>query len=183
MTELFPDPRPTRPIWLVTLADLALLLLGFIVLVLAHQGNQRAIAAGLRDRFGGKAAPAAPATSPGAALTPDPAVLPLAAASLLDFAPGSAALPDDAAPLVDWARRQARDPRVRLTVTGLTDGSPTDIDPLSQSAPLLAADRARMVAARLVKAGVDGRQIAIATQISPGRRGALVTAGFAGDRQ
>lgn len=178
MNELFVETRPTRPIWLVTLADLALLLLGFIVLVLSHQGNQRALAAGLRDRFGGRAPAVAPAT-----VAPEPKVLPLAAASLLDFAPASAALPDDPATLIAWAKRQAADPRVRLTITGLTDGSATDLDPLSRSAPLLAADRARMLAARLVAAGVDGRQIAIATAVSSGRRGAMVTAGFAGDRQ
>ncbi len=178
MNELFAEARPTRPIWLVTLADLALLLLGFIVLVLSHQGNQRALAAGLRDRFGGHAQAGAPA-----AVATEPGVLPLAAASMLDFAPASAALPDDPAALIGWAKRQAGDPRVRLTITGLTDGSAADLDPLSRSAPLLAADRARMIAARLVAAGIAGRQIAITTAVSPGKRGAMVTAGFAGDRQ
>ena len=175
----FPDPRPPRPIWLITLADLALLLLGFIVLVLAHQNNQRAIAAGLRERFGGKA----PAASRPALAPIEPAVLPLAAAALLDFAPGSAALPDDPAALIAWAKREAGDPRLRLTVTGITDTSAADLDPLAHSAPLLAADRARAVAAKLVAAGIDGRQIAIATAATPGKRGVMVTAGFAGDRQ
>lgn len=178
--DLFAEVRPGRPIWLVTLADLSLLLLGFIVLVLAHRGNQGMLAAGLRERFGG-----APAQqqAPGPIAPIKASELPLAAATMLDFAPGSADLPEPPAAITAWAEREARDPRLRLTITGITDGSAGDVEPLSRSAPLLASDRARAVAVALIAAGIPGRQISIATSTAPGKRGVMVTAGFAGDRQ
>ena len=78
----------------------------------------------------------------------------------------------------------ARDDRAQVRITGLADGSAADRDPLSGSATLLAADRARAVALALNQAGVlPGDRIAIATAVSPGRRGVLLTMGFAGNRQ
>ncbi|MFX5817433.1 flagellar motor protein MotB, partial [Acinetobacter baumannii] len=48
-----PDLTPSRPIWLMTLADLALLLVGFFVLLQASQQLDRAaLARGLRAGFG-----------------------------------------------------------------------------------------------------------------------------------
>lgn len=179
--SFFPDAPPLRPLWLITLADLALLLLGFFVLVAAHQGKDRAaLAEGVRRGFGGEAAAAAPVPAPRP--TPDP--IPLAAAALYGFAPASAALPEPPAALIAWAREAARDSRAQVRITGLADGSAADRDPLSGSATLLAADRARAVALALNQAGVlPGDRIAIATAVSPGRRGVLLTMGFAGNRQ
>ncbi len=99
--DFYPEHRPGRPVWLVTLADLALLLLGFVVLVQAT-GNRAALAAGLRERFGESAA------------------LPVAAAAT-DFSPGSAALADPR-PLAAWARDALADPRVTVTVVAAGDG-------------------------------------------------------------
>ena len=164
----YPDAPASRPLWLVTLADLALLLVGFFVLLQANQGNDRAaLARGLRAGFG--------------VVTPNPAPLPVAADGVFDFAPGSAALPSSAAAITRWASDAARDPRVMLTVTGFVDGTPADVDPATGSAALLAADRARAVAAAL--AGATRARIAIVTSQSPGRRAALVTLAFAGERK
>jgi hypothetical protein len=165
MTALYPEPPPSKPLWLVTLADLALLLVGFFVLLQASE-RPRAVADALRASFGGTVAPVA-------------APLPVMAAGLLDFAPGSAALPDSPAAVMAWAREGARDPRVALTVTGSTDGSAADVDPATGSAAILAADRARALAATL--AGVS-RRITVTTANRPGRRAAIVTLAFVGEQ-
>lgn len=171
----FPDARPTRPIWLVTLADLALLLVGFFVLLQANQQvDRRAIAAGLRVAFDGEAAPAAA----------EP--MPVSAAAASGFAPGSAMLATSPDTLVAWVRDALADPRVTIRITGSVDGSPGDVDAVTGSAAILAADRARHVAALLAAAGIapTGRiTIASAAQPSRGRRIVLVSTGFAGDRQ
>ena len=163
MTD-FPDTAPARPLWLVTLADLALLLVGFFVLLQAtqHLGGQ-ALARGLREGFG---APEAPA-------------IPVAAAGVLDFATGSATIRSSPADVVAFARDAARDPRVQLTVTGSTDGTPADVDPATGSAAILAIDRARAVAAILAAAAP--RRIVIQTAARPGRRAAMVALAFAGE--
>lgn len=163
----WPDPAPAKPLWLVTLADLALLLVGFFVLLHASE-KPHAVTDALRRSFGGATAPAA---------TPAPP-MPVMAAGLLDFAPGSAALPDSPAAVVAWAREAARDPRVAMTVTGSTDGSAADVDPATGSAAILAADRARALAAVLAPVS---RRITLTTATRPGRRAAIVTLAFAGD--
>lgn len=167
MTFAFPDRAPTRPVWLMTLADLALLLVGFFVLLQSRQVDHRALAASLRAKFD------APAPTP----------MPVAAAGLLDFAPGSAALPGSPGATIAWARESARDPRVLLTVAGSVDGSPADVDPVTRSGAVLAADRARALAAALASAGVAPGRLAIATSPRPGRRAATVTIGFTGLRR
>ena len=170
MTDEFPAAPPARPLWLVTLADLALLLVGFLVLVQATRNEARGtLAAALRDRFGGAA---------GA----EPPPMPVAAAGMMNFARGSAALPGSAAGLVAWAREAVRDPRVMLTVTGSTDGSAADLDPVSHSAAILAADRARATAATLA-AAVPADRLVITTASRPGQRAALVTLAFAGEKK
>lgn len=161
----YPDPPASRPLWLVTLADLALLLVGFFVLMQASE-RPRAVTDALRQSFGGTAAPPAP-----------PTPLPVMAAGLFDFAPGSAALRESPAAVVAWARDGVRDPRVALTVTGSTDGSAADVDPATGSAAILAADRARALAVAL--APVSAR-ISVATAAHPGRRAAIVTLAFVG---
>ena len=160
----YPPSPPAKPLWLVTLADLALLLVGFFVLIQASE-KPRAITDALRTSFGG--APAAPAA------------LPVMAAGLFDFAPGSATLPASPATVIAWAREAVRDPRVALTVTGSTDGSAADVDPATGSAALLAADRARSLAAAL--APVAGR-ITVNSGNRPGRRAAIVTLAFVGEQ-
>lgn len=146
----------TRPLWVVTLADLALLLVGFLVLLHARQ-DDAAVARALQARFGNEAP------------------LAVAAEQVDAFAPGSAALPRSMAPLQAWAAEQLRDPRVALTVTGSVDGSPADVDPSTRSGELLALDRARAVAARLPPARVR-------TATARNGRRVTVTLAFAGER-
>ncbi len=161
---------PARPVWLVTLADLALLLIGFFVLMHATQDLDRAaLAKGLREGFGAS----------DLSVTP----IPVAANGLSGFAPGSATVPAIPAELIAWAREAARDDRVTLTLTGSAQGG-ADVDPATGSAVLLAADRARSLAATLVAAGaVPGQRIAIATTTTPARRAVMVTQGFAGSNR
>lgn len=167
----YPDAPTGKPLWLITLADLALLLVGFLVLVQATQhiggaGITRGdLAKGIREGFG--------------ANDTEPTPMPVAAAGILDFAPGSAILPTTPGALVAWAREAARDPRVMLTVTGSTDGTPADIDRVTGSAAILAADRARTVAAAL--AAVAPSRVAIVTATKPGRRAAIVSVAFVGE--
>jgi len=170
----FPPAASNRPVWLITLADLALLLIGFFVLLQATRPAERpALAAGLRQGFGiGGGVPVAP---------PPEAPLPLAAFALTGFGPGSSVLPEPPGRLIAWARDAAADPRVVLAITGSTDASARDVDPDSGSAALLAADRARAVAALLARAGIaEGDRISIATASTPGQRRVLITLGFAG---
>jgi outer membrane protein OmpA-like peptidoglycan-associated protein len=159
---------PPRPGWLMTLADLALLLVGFFVFVQATTLDKQALARGIRSGFGVSAA-----TEP---------TMPVAAAAMLNFLPGSAALPSSAAGLVAWAREAGRDPRVTLTITGGTDRSARDVDAATTSGTLLAIDRARAVAAALARAkAIPEDRMAIA---SGGKgRSVVVTLGFAGVRQ
>lgn len=161
----YPDPILTRPLWLVTLADLALLLVGFLVLLQATQQLDRAaLARGLRAGFDNNEGSAP---------------MPVAATGILDFAVGSATITGPTATLVDWARDAARDPRVTLTITGSVDGSAVDVDPLTHSATILAADRARAVAA--VIAVATSARIVILTAAKSGRRAAMVTLAFTGE--
>ena len=177
MTDEFPETVPGRPIWLMTLADLALLLVGFFVLIQASQHlDRKELARGIREGFGVSASPAA---------TPDP--IPVAAAAMMNFAPGSAALPSTPASLIAWAREAVRDPRVTLKISGNVDGSPADVDALTGSGAVLAADRARAVAAALAEAHVvpAGRMTIVNAPEIPGRthRTVVITIGFAGERQ
>lgn len=160
MTD-FPAPPVQKPLWLMTLADLALLLVGFLVLVQATSLDREALAKGLREGFGIK-----------------DGAMPVAADTVAGFAPGSAALHQDPRALGAWMREAARDPRVGFTVTGTTDGSPADVDPASGSAELLAVDRARAVAAAIATTA-PGR-IRINTAPGSGRR-VIVTLSFAGE--
>jgi flagellar motor protein MotB len=176
--DAFPEAASGRPAWLMTLADLALLLVGFFVFLQASQHlDRKALAQGIRAGFG---APHVPDVTK----TPDP--MPLAAAAMLDFAPGSAVLPSTPASLVAWAREAARDPRVTLRITGSVDGSAGDVDPASGSGAILAADRARAVAVAIAAArAVPAGRMTIVGAPKPdyGHRSVLVTLGFAGTRQ
>lgn len=163
----FPAFATARPLWLITLADLALLLVGFFVLLEANrQLDPRAITR---------------AVAVGLGVTPPP--LAVAAEVVSGFARGSAALPASPDALAAWARGELRDPRVALRITGATDGSAADIDRATGSAALLATDRARAVAAALAARGVPIER----TQISNAEAGArrarhvLITLAFIGE--
>jgi hypothetical protein len=154
----------TRPLWLTTLADLALLLVGFFVFLQASQVDPATLSASFRAGFG----------------VQDKAAMPVEVAAVR-FAPGSA-IPSDAGAALTWARSATRDPRTRLRIAGEVDGSASDIDPATGSAAILAADRARAVAALLVQEGaVSPARIAIAT--GRGERRVLLTLGYAGAGQ
>lgn len=160
MTE-WPDTPPARPLWLVTLADLALLLVGFFVLLQSNRIEPASLARSLRTGFAGPVADAPMA---------------VAATRIDGFAPRSAALPNDPAALAGWARTQLADPRVTLTVTGAA-GLGGDVDPVTGSATLLATDRARAVAA--VIAPIAPARVLIATTAGP--PAVTVTLAFAGE--
>jgi len=174
-----PEMTTGRPVWLITLADLALLLIGFFVFIQAndHLDGQQ-LAQGLRAGFGA-------ASAPGASAKADP--MPVAAAAMLGFASGSAALPQSPAGVIAWARAAAADPRVTLKVSGETDGSTADVDPSTGSAAILAADRARALATTLAAAHVvqPGRLTIVNApdRTGKGRRAVLVTLGFGGNPQ
>ena len=164
MTDDLLDPPAGRPLWLWTLADLALLLVGFFVLIQAT--DRQALAKGLRERFAATAADTARS---------DP--IPLAAGAV-GFVPGSA-VPLAPETLIDFARTSLIDPRASLRVSGGTAGA-GDVDAATGSADLLATDRARAVAAYLIDPGVAADRIALASATA-GRRGALVTVSLTGD--
>jgi flagellar motor protein MotB len=168
MRDDFPEDAPGRPAWLMTLADLALLLVGFFVFIQASQHlDQKALAKGIREGFGADR------------VTEEP--MPVAAAAMLNFAPGSATLPSSPAGLIAWSREATRDPRVTLKISGGSDGSPADVDAATGSAAVLAADRARAVAAELARAhAVPQGRMAIVTATGGKGRSVIVTLGFAG---
>lgn len=165
----FPEARPARPLWLITLADLALLLVGFMVFVQATTLDKATLAAGLRSGFGAEAQAAA---------------MPVAAGALGGFATGSAELVEPVDSLAAWARDAARDPRVRLDLAGSVDGSPADVDAVSGSGVLLAADRARAVAVALVAAdAIAPDRIHLSTSERSGPRRVLVSLSFTGENK
>lgn len=162
------DEATARPIWLITLADLCLLLVGFFVFVQANQLDRRQLADAIRKGFDNAEASEPP--------------LPLDRAALRGFAAADATPPPMSA-MIGWVRQSAVDPRTIVTVTGSTAGG-NDRDPLTGSAPILASDRARAVAAALVRAGAVPRdRIVISTDAEAHGAHVLLSIGFAGDRQ
>ncbi|MHA6718400.1 flagellar motor protein MotB [Sphingomonas sp. RS6] len=159
------EDRPARPIWLVTLADLALLLVGFFAFLKASERDPRALAQQLRAGFVAAA----------------DAAMPVELAVAGGFAGGSAQ-PGDLAAAIEWARSAARDPRTTLVVTGESDSSAGDVDRATTSAELLAADRARAVAAALLRAGVVTPD-RIRLNTGRGARRVVLTLGYDGGRQ
>lgn len=160
MTD-FPERVPGRPLWLVTLADLALLLLGFFVLLQAGKVDSTRLAQGVRAGFSAEAPP-----------------LPVAAMRIDGFAPGSAAVPGDLRDPGPWARAALADPRVSITVTGGAGATVTDVDPATGSPAILAADRARAIAARV--APLDPARVSVATATGPAV--VTLTLAFTGER-
>lgn len=161
---LLEDDGPRRRAWLMTLTDLFMLLLGFFVFLQANRTlDARAIGDGIRGAFG--------VTSAVAPMTVD-------AAAITGFAPGSAQLGTSPASALAWAREAMRDPRVVITVVGATDGTTGDVDPVTGSAAILAAERARVAAAILTRA-VPADRLRIET--GGGGRIAVLHIGFVGE--
>lgn len=170
---------PARPLWLMTLADLGLLLLGFFVFVQASQHlDPAAVSASIREGFGVAAAQTEPAPA-----TPAEPAMAQELGSVDGFAPGGVEITQDTAALARWVKGATADPRTQLRIAAGTDGSPGDVDPATGSAALLAADRARAVAVALVEAGAiapDRIEFAGGEDAPKGRR-VLIAIGFAGD--
>lgn len=161
------EAAPARHVWLVTLADLSLLLVGFFVLLQATRVEPQALAAGIRAGFG--------------ATAEAPPPMPVEIAAVTGFTVGSS-LPADTAAALAWARAAARDPRTRLRIAGEVDGSAQDVDVATGSGAILAADRARAVAALLVRSrAVSPERITLTT--GTGERRVLLTLGYDGGRQ
>ncbi|OYX52428.1 MAG: hypothetical protein B7Y97_01440 [Sphingomonas sp. 32-66-10] len=165
-SDSWDEIAPARSVWLITLADLALLLIGFFVLLQAHREADRSkLLAGLRSGFGTEApAPVDP--------------MAVARARVDGYAPGSAEA--DLSATIAWARDVARDGRTVITITGSTAHT-GDVDPRTGSAAILAADRSRAVAAALVAQGAVSPDRLI-LRVAPGQRRAVtLSVGFAGD--
>ncbi len=181
ITPFDDDDAPARPLWLVTLADLGLLLLGFFVFVQASQHlDPAAVRASIREGFGVATARTAAAPAPAPAAEP---AMAQQLGSVDGFAPGSAHIATDTAALVRWVRGATTDPRTQVRIAAGTDGSAGDVDPITNSAALLAADRARAVAVALVESGAiapDRIQFA-GGEAAPRARRVLIAIGFAGD--
>lgn len=160
---LSPAIRVQRSIWLMTLADLGLLLIGFFVFIQAtarfDDRTRAELAAGIRDAFAGSQT-VAPAPPPAVAVDVN---------ILSGFAVGSAALPGAPTALIGWAGTSIVDPRTHLLVTGFADGSAADV--AEGSALALAAARAGAVAARIEAAGIVSKdRIRVAAALAPADR-------------
>ena len=157
--DALPELGSSRPVWLMTLADLALLLIGFFVFLQASQTLDRhALAKGLREGFGVRdSARTEPA---------DPIAVSVGA--LRGFAPGSAVATQSPDALIAWAREATRDRRVTLRIAGAVDGSPGDVDPVTGSGALLVAH------------AVPADRLSIVSTARPLGRSVTVSTGFAG---
>lgn len=138
-------PAASRgPLWLTTLADLALLLVGCFALLQATsrlgEKDRTQIVAGLRSAFGGSELEMAPAASVAVGIN-----------RVGGFAPGSDRTAGDQAALIDWIRANMTDSRTLLDITGQVDGSAADR--IDGSAVSLAARRAAAVAALIERSG------------------------------
>lgn len=154
--------EPRRAIWLITLADVMLLLVGFFVFLQANTTlDARQIAAAMREGFG---------------IAAD-APIAVDANAVSGFAVGSARLP--ASDVGAWVQVALADPRTIIRVTGGTDGSAADVDAATGSGAILAIDRARAVAADLART-VPPARIAIDSRTGAGRAVQLTIA-FAGE--
>lgn len=130
------------PRWAVSFADLCLLLLGFFVLVQAHQARPDQLAAGLRSAFG-KAA----ASRPGASWRADGL-----------FQPGEAVLTAAAAARFARLGAEARAAGASIQIVSEgTGGAARRFDRWE-----LAAARAAAVARAVRAGGVDERRVSIA---------------------
>ena len=156
-------PGRARPLWLITLADLSLLLVGFFVFLQAtsHKSDaqQAAVEASIREAFGG-----------------DPAQrLSVDANFVTGFAAGGADLPPGIADLAAWAREALADPRTRLVVTGYADGS--GADRIGGSGLALAGLRADRVTTELART-IAADRIRSGAAVAPGARRVTLTISY-----
>ncbi|MBR0553119.1 flagellar motor protein MotB [Stakelama marina] len=171
--DRFEAPRSARPVWLTTLADLGLLLVGFFAFLQANrQVDGTALADGLRAGFV-------------AQQSAGPAPMAVDISRVAGFAPGAATGAAVAPAVIAWARGAAADPRTAIRLAGSTDGSAVDVDGATGSAAILANDRARFVAVALLKSGaVRPDQLVIAPEgAEPKGRSVTLSLGYAGQRQ
>jgi hypothetical protein len=162
--QILDDDTPARRPWLMTLADLFMLLVGFFVFLQANEAlDARQIGDGIRGAFG---------------VVTDAPAMAADSAAIAGFAPGSALLPADTGAALAWARAASADPRTIVTVIGATDGSAADVDPATGSAAILAAARAGTAARALATVVPPGR---LRIQTGSGGRSALLHLGFAGE--
>lgn len=179
VTPFDTQDAPARPLWLMTLADLGLLLLGFFVFVQASQHlDAAAVSASIREGFGIETTTPEPDARP----VTEPAMA-QELGSVDGFASGSAAIAQETAALARWVKSATGDPRTQVRIAAGTDGSIADVDPATGSAAVLAADRARAVAVVLVEAGaIAPDRIEFAGgEDAPKARRVLIAIGFAGD--
>lgn len=153
---------PARPLWLITLADLSLLLVGCFVFVQATaqkpNRDRAAISASIRDAFGG-----------------DGEARIAVEANALRFVTGSAETSTDTAAVIDWAKDALADPRTRLIVTGYADGTPADA--IGGSGLALAAARADAVVDALDGA-VPADRLRTGATIAPGASRVTLTISY-----
>ncbi|GAA0725943.1 flagellar motor protein MotB [Sphingomonas japonica] len=163
------DEPVARPLWLITLADLSLLLLGFFVFLQAARSIDEArMVDGVRQAFGGDTS------------EPAMAAMPVDLAIVGGFASGSALVSGSVTDIARWLDDAARDPRTTVTLTGVT-GSASDVDPRTGSRDILAIDRARAVAAQLVASGaIDPARLRIGAAATGTRGHVALTIGFTG---
>jgi flagellar motor protein MotB len=152
-----------RPLWLITLVDLSLLLVGFFVFLQAtgakSERHQAAVEASIREAFGGDAAQR----------------LSVDANVVTGFAAGGADLPPGFADLAAWAREALADPRTRLIVTGYADGS--TVDRIDSSGLALAGLRADRVSAELART-IPADRIRSGAAVAPGMRRVTLTISY-----
>lgn len=145
--------RVVRPLWLVTLADLSLLLVGFFVFLQATSHRpareQAAISAGIREAFGGE--PSAPLAVDANAVAFDRA----------------SSVPPNLRAVKAWAIDALADPRTHLVVTGYAD---------SAEGLALAGARADAVRARLDD--VPSGRIRAGAALSPGAHRVTLTISY-----
>lgn len=163
IATIAPRTRRARSTWLVTLADLALLLLGFLAMLAAAQDDaaRQRLAAAVRTGFVGE----------------ERGSVTVESARIAGFAPGSLALPASAAGALDWLALAAADPRTIVVVSGSSDGTAADT---AVGGPLAtAAMRAEAVAGAIVAAGIlPAARIRTEAQLAPGAAGRRVDLGI-----
>jgi flagellar motor protein MotB len=146
------------PLWLMTLADLALLLVGCFALLQATsrlgEKDRTQIVAGLRSAFGGSELQMEEEASVAVGIN-----------RVGGFAPGSDQSSGDHAALIDWVRANMTDGRTLLDIIGHADGSAADR--IDGSAVSLAARRAATVAAMIERSGALPRDRLLITVDMP----------------
>lgn len=155
-----------RARWVMTLADLFMLLVGFFVMLHAAEARHQtsAMTAAVKRALGVKVARGQPER------------VALDANALTGFSAGDAALPAAVWPVAQWLRQAAADPRSRVLVTGHSDDREAD---RSTGGLMVAAARADSVARAIVKTGaVPASRIDLAASAGGADRRVDITISF-----